>query len=96
MNELERLLTEDVQRLIDRLATSLPPDTVRALRTSMPRLWARIEEADQRLADVRILLVEEYAHWRQELEEVENLWALAAWKTAMTEEPVIDVTRTAA
>jgi len=96
MNYLERLLADDVERLIDRLATSLPQDTVGAVRTSMPRLWTRIEEADERLAETRGVLIEEYARWRQELDEVENLWALAAWKMGALDQPVSGVRPTAA
>lgn len=96
MNELERLLTNDVTRLIDRLATSLPADTIGQVRTSMPRLSTRLDEADRQLADARNALLEEYARWRQALEDVENLWALAACKTAVVDEAVPGVTRTAA
>lgn len=93
MNELERLLTADVERLIDRLAASVPPNTIGRLRTSMPQLSARIEETDQRLAETRRLLSEEYASWREQLAEIEDLWSLATWKTAVADEPL---TRTAA
>jgi len=34
MNELERLLTDDVDRLIDRIATSVPPNTIARLLVS--------------------------------------------------------------
>jgi len=96
MNDLERLLTDDVERLIERVATSLPQDTVGAVRTSMPRLWTRLEEADERLAETRSVLIEEYARWRQELDDIENLWALAAWKTGALDQPVSDARPTAA
>jgi hypothetical protein len=96
MNELERLLTDDVARLIDRLATSLPADTISQVRTSLPRLSSRIEEADQRLAEARNAVLEEYARWCEALEDVENLWALAAWKTAVVDEPAGGAIRTAA
>jgi hypothetical protein len=96
MNELERLLTADVMRLIDRLATSVPADTIGQVRTSMPRLSSRIEEADQRLAEARNAVLGEYARWRQALDDVENLWALAAWKRAVGDEPASGAIRTAA
>jgi hypothetical protein len=34
------------------------------------------------LVVVRAALLEGYGRWRRSLDDLENLWALAAWKTA--------------
>jgi hypothetical protein len=96
MNDLERLLTEDVTRLIDRLAASIPEGTMERIRGSMPRLAMRINDVDERLATTRMTLLEDYARWRRVLEDAENIWALAAWRTAVADEPATAATRIAA
>ena len=40
---------------------------------------ARLDDADSELATARAAMVESYGRWRRALEDVENLWALAAW-----------------
>ena len=88
MNDLERLLIEDVARLIDRIATSIPEGTTGRIRGSMPTLAARIGDIDERLAAARATLLDDYARWRQTLQDAEDIWALAAWRTAVADEPV--------
>jgi hypothetical protein len=88
MNDLERLLTEDVARLIDRIATSIPEGTVGRVRGSIPTLATRINDIDGRLAAARATLLDDYARWRQTLQDAEDIWALAAWRTAIADEPV--------
>jgi hypothetical protein len=96
MNELERLLADDVARLMDRLAASIPEGAVGRIRASMPAVAPRIDDVEQRLAAARTALLEDYARWRQALEDAENIWAVAAWRTAVEAEPVIGVIRAAA
>jgi hypothetical protein len=85
MNPVERLLQEEVTHFVDRLASSIPTDGVgsRAL-TSGAR--TRLDEAEAQLAQARASLVEGYGRWRRALEDVENLWALAAWRSTAAEE----------
>ena len=80
MNDLERLLSEDVARLIDRIATSIPE--------GMPTLATRISDIEQRLAAARMALLDDYARWQQTLRDAEDICALAAWRTAVADEPV--------
>jgi hypothetical protein len=83
MNAVERILSDDVARLMDRLAASIPEGT---LGQMPPASRARLDETEANLAAARAWMVEGYGRWRRILDDVENLWALAAWRRA-AEEP---------
>jgi hypothetical protein len=85
MNPLDRVLHEELTNLIDRLATSVPEGLAQAAAGN-PRLRARLDEADAQLAAARASLLEGYGRWRRALEDVENLWALAAWRRSAAPE----------
>jgi hypothetical protein len=82
MNAVEQLLYDEVTHFIDRLATSVSPDA--AVPTG---IRTRLDDADSELATARAAMVESYGRWRRALEDVENLWALAAWRSSAAEEP---------
>ena len=87
MSPVERLLSDELIRMLDRLAASVPEGSVEAAGTS-PTLKARVDEVDARLADLRAAMVADYGRWRRALEDLENIWALAAWRSAAAQEPV--------
>ena len=82
MNAVEQLLYDEVTHFIDRLATSVAPGAAvpSGIRT-------RLDDAEADLATARAVMVESYGRWRRALEDVENLWALAAWRSTAAEEP---------
>jgi hypothetical protein len=82
MNPLDRLLREEMSRCVERIAGAYGEGTLPFVTAHHPRLGARIEEAETRLAGLRSGLLENYAAWEAALEEMENLWALAAMKQA--------------
>jgi hypothetical protein len=82
MNRLEQVLHDDVARVLERLAGSIPDGCLEATATRNPSLRRRLDEVEAQMATVRASLVETYGRWRLALEDVENLWALAAWKSA--------------
>jgi hypothetical protein len=84
MNSVDRVLYEELTHLMDRLATTVPAGSLSA--AGHPQLRARLDEADVQLAAARASLLEDYGRWRRALEDVENLWALAAWRSAAAEE----------
>lgn len=86
MNPVERTLNDELTGLLDRLAGSVPEGCLATIAAQRPTLRARIEEMEGRLAAVRAALLEDYGTWRRALEDVENLWALAAWRST-AEEP---------
>jgi hypothetical protein len=87
MNPVERLLQDEITRLVDRIATSVPSDGVSAhVMTSAAR--KRLDDAEAQLAQARASLIEGYGRWRRALEDVENLWALAAWRSTAAEEAI--------
>ena len=47
---------------------------------------AEVDSGLAQLAQARASLVEGYGCWRRALEDVENLWALAAWRSTAAEE----------
>lgn len=95
MNPMERMLSNELARLIDRLAASIPEGSLERIRTVTPTLAARLAHVEAGLAGAHASMVEDYARWRQALDDLENIWALAAWRSA-AEEPVDTVARLAA
>jgi hypothetical protein len=64
------------------------PNGSLAQAAANPLLHSRLDEADAQLAAARASLLDGYGRWRRALEDVENLWALAAWRrSAAAEEP---------
>ena len=85
MNSVERLLQNEITHFVDRIATSVPSDSVGAhVMTSAAR--KRLDDAEAQLAQARASLIEGYGRWDRALEDVENLWALAAWRSTTAEE----------
>ena len=82
MNDVERVLRADLERFIDRVATSVPKGFDAAAARS------RIEAAEEQLAGAYAALVEDYGRWRLALDELENVWALALWRASFADEPV--------
>ena len=84
MNSVDRVLYEELTHLMDRLATSVPDGSLSA--AGHPLLRTRLDEADAQLAAARASLLDDYGRWRRALEDVENLWALAAWRRSAAPE----------
>ena len=85
MNPVERVLHQELTGLLDRLATSVPEGGFENIRATSPTLKARLDDADAKLAAVRESLLDSYGRWRRALEDLENLWALGAWRSAAEE-----------
>lgn len=96
MNPLERVLYEELTHLVDRLATSVPDGSLEGIRVANPTLRDRLDDAEANLAAARESLLEGYGRWRRALDDVENLWALATWRSAAAEEPAEQVAPLAA
>lgn len=96
MNPVERILYQELTQLLDRLAASVPDGSLEKIRAANPTLKARLDDADTTLAAARASLLEAYGRWRRALEDVENLWALGAWRSATAEEPAEQATSLAA
>jgi hypothetical protein len=86
MNPVERLLHQEVTHFLDRLASSVPGEGVTSHALS-PAVRTRLDDAEAQLALARAALMEGYGRWRRALEDLENLWALAAWRSSAAEEP---------
>ena len=96
MNPVERALDTELLGLLDRLASSLPAGIVPAVAASSPLLRPRLDEVEGRLAELRGTMLTEYGRWQRALEYLENLWALASWRSVATQEPVEQTTTLAA
>jgi hypothetical protein len=86
MNPVDRILYEELTHLVDRLATSVPNGSLAQAAAANPLLRARLDEADAQLAAARASLLDDYGRWRRALEDMENLWALAAWRRSAASE----------
>ena len=87
MNPVQRVLDDEVARLLDRLAGSVPGGSLAAMTALNPSLRGRVDQVEMGLADVREAMLEAYGRWRRGLEDLENVWALAAWRSTAAEEP---------
>ena len=96
MNPVERVLYQELTGLLDRLATSLPEGGFESVRAANPTLKSRLDDTDAKLALARESLLEGYGRWRRALEDLENLWALGAWRSVAAEEPAEQSTALAA
>jgi hypothetical protein len=94
MNPMERVLSDELSRLLDRLAAGIPEGALNRIRAT-PRLAARLNDVEASLAGARAALMEDYARWTRALDDCENLWALAVWRSSV-EEPVEGVAPLAA
>ncbi len=87
MNAVERVLDGDVNALLERLAASVPQGCLEAITPARPGLKQRLDEVEARLTTTRTALLESYGLWRRTLEDLENLWALAAWRSTAEDPP---------
>jgi hypothetical protein len=74
MSHFERLLQDDLNRLIDRIAARVGDGTAADLQSD---LRLRIERSEDHLTVLRAALLDGYAEWARAIEECEDLWALA-------------------
>lgn len=77
MNSMDRLLREELNHLLDRIAASTRAGVAKASARHLPDLRIRLDESEARLSAKRQLLLEQYAEWREALEVCEDLWAVA-------------------
>jgi len=90
MNPVQRVLDDELGRLLDRLSGSVPGGCLEATATRHPSLRRRLDEVEAQMATVRTALMEDYGRWRRGLEDLENLWALAAWKSGAAEPSAVE------
>ena len=77
MNALEHLLQDDLNRLVDRIATSVGSDIAAGCGELRPDLLAQLADSETRLSATREGLLRSYVEWLSELDECEDLWGLA-------------------
>ena len=86
MNAVEQVLSAEVHDLLERLASSVPGGCLASISARRPTLKKRLDEMEGQLTVAREALLDGYGRWRRTLEDLESLWALAAWRSA-AEEP---------
>ena len=74
MNGLERLLQDELNRLVDRIAARAGQEPAAGVT---PDLKARIDRSEDRLTGLRAALLDGYTEWVRAMDECEDLWALA-------------------
>jgi len=77
MNAMDRVLRDDLNQLLDRIASSTRAGVARASGRHLPDVRVRLDEAEARLSAKRDLLLEHYAEWQAALDACEDLWAVA-------------------
>ena len=76
MNALERLLQNDLNHLVDRIAATIPTGMIADCTQRRPELTFRLGEVETRLSTVRQSLLRDYVAWREALQECGDVWAL--------------------
>jgi hypothetical protein len=84
MNTLERMLQDELNRLLDRIAVRAGEDPTAGLKSD---LRAPIERCEDRLTALRAALLDGYAEWTRALEECEDVWAVAGLRKDGAEAP---------
>ena len=87
MNAVEQVLSTEMADLLERLSASVPDDCLSEIGARQPTLRKRLEEMESQLTIARATLLEGYGRWQRALEDVENLWAVAAYRST-AEEPI--------
>jgi hypothetical protein len=82
MSTLDRLLHDEMNRLVDRRAASAPEGAAAALAEQDPELHARMLRVEARLARLRQSLLDDYRQWQETIDECEDLWGLASLKAS--------------
>lgn len=77
MNAMERIVQDDLDRLIDRLATTTHAGLLAECAERDPEMSNRLEDAETRLSAARQDLLKTYGAWRDALDECGDLWGLA-------------------
>ena len=85
MNAFERLLQDELNRLLDRIAARVGDDTTAGLKSD---LRAPIDRCEERLTALRGALLDGYAEWSRTLEECEDLWTVAGLRKDGGEAPI--------
>jgi len=91
-NSLERLLEDDLNRLIDRMAALAREGALERSAERRPDLLARLDAVGARLSDLRAALLDGYGTWVDALDECDGLWRLVA---LADEAPVVPERRAA-
>jgi hypothetical protein len=77
MNPLDRLLRDEMNRLLDRLGASTRAGVATASARHLPEVCERLDAAEARLTAARRALLAQYEEWQGALCACEDLWALA-------------------
>ena len=85
MNALERVLQDDLNHLIDRIAVGTHEGVVAGSGDLRPDLLQQLAASEARLSSVRQDLLRGYSEWRNALEDCADLWALADLATVSEE-----------
>jgi hypothetical protein len=84
MNAFEKVLQDELNRLVDRIAVRAGDDAASALT---PDLKSRIERCEGRLTELRLALLDGYGEWSRTLDECEDLWTVAGLRKDGAEAP---------
>ncbi|HEY7366754.1 MAG TPA: hypothetical protein VIE37_21870 [Methylomirabilota bacterium] len=87
MSRVEQVLNDEISQLLERLSGTVPDGCLEATASRNPVLRRRLDEVESQMATVRAALIDSYSRWRRSLDDLENIWALAAWKAAGEDTP---------
>ena len=80
MNAVDRMLRDEMNRLLDRVAGSGNAEDLVGVLAGQPGLRAKIEEAEERWAALRRSMVDAYGAWGRAMDDLESLWAIVEYR----------------
>lgn len=76
MEPLDRLLRDDLNQLLDRIAPAALESGGAVALGPDPGLRVLMDEAEASLSGLRLRLLDDYEEWRRAMDACERLWAL--------------------
>ncbi len=88
MEPLYRLLTDDLNGLLDRITAAWRESGAPAALAPDQGLRMLMDEAEERLSGLRLRVLQDYEEWRCAMDACEGLWALSRLRAGGEAEPM--------
>ncbi len=80
MNSVDQVLRDEMNRLLDRIAGGGNAEDLVGVLAAQPALRGKLDETEERLAEIRRSMLEAYGEWGRAMDDLENLWAVVGYR----------------
>lgn len=80
MNAIDQVLRDEMNRLLDRIAGGGNAEDLVGVLAAQPSLRGKLDETEERLAEIRQSMLEAYGAWGRAMDDLENLWAVVGYR----------------